>query len=512
YKTTPPTEWHGRGLDDGLMEAFDWLQNKTLKDSVVSIQWSHGHLLTGAAERATVCDGAEVAKEEGKWENDPSVVPRPPDYIYYDTQRDSMRIRNYYGMYNALGEYISAKSYAVNGRRIDVQRFPIVGENEFRWYLTAYRNNYGVKIDYVVFSYDEYYNAWSYYNSTQPMSILLGAQRLRTPSQLQPSVEGQNYVFNFGENREAVVLDAQNRNVYLRVGAESLGLDGYGVFTVNKQGKISDYLGFSPPPSTPAIKETMLVFLDERGSIVSAWLVKGVSAEVTGRPVPMALRVFTGDIGGIEYLQVPLTSSNGLVKVIKINHVPALIFPANGARTNDSTPELIWSGAIGAAKYKLEVDDNADFSSPVVQVDNLITKSYTTPVLADDNYSWRVGAYDNKGDFLGWSDVFTFVIDTQPPSQPQLSSPQDGAELTSLVVTFEWAIGLGADNHRLLVDEESDFSSPVLDVTLGAADNTYTPPTELAPDTYWWKVVAVDAAGNENSSPVRLFTVTPPGV
>jgi hypothetical protein len=311
YQTVPPTEWHGfRGLDEGFMEAFDWLRENTPENSVVSIQWSFGHLLTGAAQRATVCDGAEIRAEEGTWENDPSFVPRPPDYIY--------RVEGNYAY--IYGMDIPRRPFEINGRRIDVQWFPLIGENEFEWYIKTYRDNYGVKIDYVVFSYDEFYQSYGYYFSTQPRNILLSAERLFTPSQLFPTVEGSEYTFNFGENRRKVVFNLTTQGVYLKTDNENLNLDGCGLLRVNENGEITDFINFFPPSTTPDIQETLIIFLDGNGNVVSAWLVGGVSRVIEERPVPMGMRVFRDNIQDIDYLRVAFTSSNGLVKVLELDH------------------------------------------------------------------------------------------------------------------------------------------------------------------------------------------------
>jgi hypothetical protein len=47
--TTPPTEWQVSGMDEALLGACAWLRENTPENSVVSIEWSFGHLLTGAA-------------------------------------------------------------------------------------------------------------------------------------------------------------------------------------------------------------------------------------------------------------------------------------------------------------------------------------------------------------------------------------------------------------------------------------------------------------------------------
>jgi len=85
------------------------------------------------------------------------------------------------------------------------------------------------------------------------------------------------------------------------------------------------------------------------------------------------------------------------------------------------------------------------------------------------------------------------------PGKPLLYSPPDGATTFDDTPTFEWKCGGNADNHRLLVDNDPDFSSPDVDVLLGATDNTYTT-TPLSPENYSWKVRAINAYGETESS------------
>jgi hypothetical protein len=502
YQTTPPTEWHSSGLDQGFMEAFAWLRdpNNTPDNSVVSIQWSFGHLLTGAARRPTVCDGAEIRAEEGKWENDPSFVPRPPDYIY--------RVEGNYAY--IYGMDIPRRPFEINGRRIDVQWFPLIGENEFEWYMKTYRDNYGVKIDHVVFSYDEYYQALNYYTYTQPRDILLSAERLFTPSELRPTMEGSYYVFNFGENRENVWLHSNTLYAYLRTGDETLFLDGCGFLRVDAMGRIGNLITFIPPPVTANVKETLIVFLNESGSVVTAWLVKGVSGEIERRPVPMGVNVFQDGTQDIEYLRVAFTSSNGMVKILGINHAPYLISPTASVKVNDNTPDFRW-GAINA-RYELLVDDDSSFSSPLIHEDNITSTMYTATVaLQDGDYYWKVAAYDSRNNLLGWSDPSTFTVDTQAPSRPQLSGPQDGAELSTLDATFRWTEPEQGVTYDIQIDDENSFATPYVHENTGLTDTSYAYTFERN-GTYYWHVRAKDDAGNagEWSNTFALTIRAPP--
>jgi hypothetical protein len=92
------------------------------------------------------------------------------------------------------------------------------------------------------------------------------------------------------------------------------------------------------------------------------------------------------------------------------------------------------------------------------------------------------------------------------PGKPVLQSPTNGIRTADNTPTFQWTPGSYADNHRLLVDDDSDFSSPEENMPLGAADNTYTVTTPLAEENYSWKVIAINPQG-ETESNVWTFEI-----
>ena len=112
-------------------------------------------------------------------------------------------------------------------------------------------------------------------------------------------------------------------------------------------------------------------------------------------------------------MSVVYTSSNEIVKVVKINHVPSIISPANGSTVNIGTPSFTWGRAVGATTYQLVVSSDVGFSSPTIQV-NLTSNSYSTPTpLTNGTYYWRVGAFEGNG-FLGWSETAKFIVQATP--------------------------------------------------------------------------------------------------
>ena len=110
--------------------------------------------------------------------------------------------------------------------------------------------------------------------------------------------------------------------------------------------------------------------------------------------------------------------------------VPTLIYPVNGKVTKDNTPWLDWSDVtdVTGVRYQLQVDDNADFSSPVVNKTSVSLSSTTLPVLPDGVYYWRVRAVDNAGNAGDWSGAWSITVDTAAPPMPTLTIPRQWDE------------------------------------------------------------------------------------
>jgi hypothetical protein len=483
--TGPPI---GDILQEGIVDAACWAKENTPDNSIFAIQWSYGHLFTATARRPSVVDGTEIIGFEGEWENTATI--RPPDYIY---------------------RVVDNEAQEIGGRRPDVQRLVSeVGEDEFRQIINTYRDNYNCKIDYVIFDASGYSYGTDWLN-WMPANMLLNAVRIATTDTWIS--EDQNYVFDLGENRENVVLDTQTMQVSLRTGDLPKTLDGYAVFTLNADGTISSFGGFSPPSSTPDIPESLLILLDENSQILGALLVESVSAEISALPTPMSVRIFNGDIEDISYLRIAYTSSNGYIIVVQINYVPSLTSPVDRAWINDNTPTLNWSSAIGAEKYELWVDNNLDFSSPEI-LENIAGNTHTsTSALVDGTYYWKVMALGAENEELGWTSTWTFTVDTVQPAAPMLASPEDNQIDNVMTKTFTWAQPEPNAIYNLQVSTTASFGQPYFHDNSSIVENSYSF-TFTAGGAYYWRVRAMDVAGNwgawsENS---KLTITAPPGV
>jgi hypothetical protein len=243
-------------------------------------------------------------------------------------------------------------------------------------------------------------------------------------------------------------------------------------------------------------------------SALAEWHLIGTWTGTVSVPATWQLiETWTGAIEAPAPAWQLIESWMGTVTTLAPPGKPALYSPANGTHTNDNTPTFEWTLGSNADNHRLLVDNDADFTSPVENRLFGPTENTYSPALEnslpDDNYSWKVIAINALGE--NHSSVWTFVIDTVPPVAPSLASPVNGAVTTDNTPTFDWSDVAGAENYDLLVDDDADFSSPEIQVTVSVS--THTPTTELPNDNYFWKVRARDAANNISdwSTPWTLF-------
>jgi hypothetical protein len=97
---------------------------------------------------------------------------------------------------------------------------------------------------------------------------------------------------------------------------------------------------------------------------------------------------------------------------------PSIYSPADYFGTDDNTPAFDWESISSATQYQIQVDNQEDYSSPVI--DSLVTNSAFTPssALPDGVYYWRVRAKSNQNgcNVSGeWSDEYALIVSTAPP-------------------------------------------------------------------------------------------------
>jgi immune inhibitor A len=123
------------------------------------------------------------------------------------------------------------------------------------------------------------------------------------------------------------------------------------------------------------------------------------------------------------YVSVTNISNNGSnmtadLAVVNAPLAPSLLAPPNGSLTNNRRPYFDFSNSSGATVYHIQIDDNADFSSPNFNINNLTVSNFTPASdLGDNLYYWHVRA-GNGTAWSGWSATWAVSVDGTSPAQP----------------------------------------------------------------------------------------------
>jgi len=182
---------------------------------------------------------------------------------------------------------------------------------------------------------------------------------------------------------------------------------------------------------------------------------------------------------------------------------PVLNKPANDKLLADTTPTLLVLAATGAKYYQYQLATDSDFSTIVAQSDEKAGLEWTVPDAQPyGEYFWRARSFDAATNGSTWSAARRLLITFQ-------KLPKYGAVTSVKRPTFEWVAVTGADNYRLIIDDDGvepfiyniDGLIPVTLHTLPVAN-------KLAVGTYYWKMEARVGA-DWLATPWIPLTITP---
>lgn len=193
---------------------------------------------------------------------------------------------------------------------------------------------------------------------------------------------------------------------------------------------------------------------------------------------------------------------------------PSLLAPAHNAVLSDASPDFSWTAMTGASTYKIDIDDNADFSSPVATPAASASLTYTaSPDLAQGTYFWRVRAFNASSTQIGITGARTLKIDLRPPKVTTIS-PNGLTNVTT--PDFSWNASDTPDTETYTLSLTGvDTRTPVsfvegTDVTCTATCTVPWPASWAALVTngaYNFTVKAVNSFGDHGASAPRTFTL-----
>ncbi len=208
---------------------------------------------------------------------------------------------------------------------------------------------------------------------------------------------------------------------------------------------------------------------------------------------------------------------------------PVVASPANGNSVSVTQPILSCLNASdpdgSSLTYQFQVSTSSGFGtiiaqSGMVNSGNTATAWTVTPALNNlSSYYWRARAYDGV-DYSNWSAGASFTVNQSsgnaPPSAPQVSSPENGAVIGSVVPTLTISNSSDPDGNSLTYQFEVYNSSQTTlliqspAVSQGAGLTTSWTLSSSLPSgqQYFWRVRASDSQAWSGWMPWASFEIT----
>jgi hypothetical protein len=173
---------------------------------------------------------------------------------------------------------------------------------------------------------------------------------------------------------------------------------------------------------------------------------------------------------------------------------------------SSSTVDLAWSDIAGESGYRVErsADGTGGWTTVTTPLQNVTTAS-DTGLTANTTYWYRVIALTKAGD-ASISDVVSATTLLDPPASPTVIAVPS----SSTHVDLSWTDVGSETGYRIEVS--LDGGATWNQIGTQGADVTTFADTGLAPDTtYWYRVIAINAAGESApSDPVSTTTLADP--
>ncbi len=138
--------------------------------------------------------------------------------------------------------------------------------------------------------------------------------------------------------------------------------------------------------------------------------------------------------------------------------------------TNNRKPMLSWEDVADAASYHLQIDDDADFSSPILNESSLTDNEYACEEdLPESVIYWRVKSIDAANNKSEYSQADSFTIDST-------------AEIEGVSASPTTPVGIGGE-ITVNVSGEANAQSVTFSIA-GVSNATNLPMTESQPGNY----------------------------
>jgi hypothetical protein len=177
------------------------------------------------------------------------------------------------------------------------------------------------------------------------------------------------------------------------------------------------------------------------------------------------------------------------------------------------SPVMKWQKSLRAERYRIQVSTTQSFATFVVNAETIDTSFQARDLIPNRTYYWRVRSSNTGGDG-SWSSTFSFVtLNVSATTAPILSLPGNDAIDLATPIQLVWQATMGASSYRLQLSLAADFNTRLVDTT-GVQSTFFVLPPLLTSERYYWRLSALNAAGESSWSETRTFrtVVVTPGV
>jgi uncharacterized protein YegP (UPF0339 family) len=182
------------------------------------------------------------------------------------------------------------------------------------------------------------------------------------------------------------------------------------------------------------------------------------------------------------------------------NQQVILLTPDSDKYLNFTNITLSWQQLDKATSYSVKVLNTAT-GQEVYPLTDVTDTSVTLniPELADGNYEWRIKAKNADSETKQYGSK-KFNIDTSAPNQPKNTLPADNSTQTvNTAINFTWSIATDTGIIKSPISYVIEFASDVDFNTITQTLNSNTTALQYTfsnAGTYYWRVRAIDLAGN----------------
>ncbi len=184
---------------------------------------------------------------------------------------------------------------------------------------------------------------------------------------------------------------------------------------------------------------------------------------------------------------------------------PGLASPEDGIEDAEIPVALEWDAVAEADSYFVRIATDEDFNELVIESHSSEDTGFNfEDADYETEYFWKVRSVrkDTPGE---WSGSWKFTTESAIPDVVELESPEDDSEGIDLPLDFEWQQVDNAESYQLQLSEDADFNDLVVDSTEITNNEITLNPNLESLETYYWRVLSVNDAGEADWSEVWTF-------